>query len=112
MILLALLGGCAHTTTPSTSIEFTPSSSMCLDATLANIRSAGCTIVTVDKTVYGRTILRCDDPPAITTTTLDQQQPVWITHEFYGIAFGSSIPSDVSPLCTDPFMVMTVAERD
>ena len=87
------------------SIEFNPTNSMCVDATVANMHSAGCVAVSVEKGEYGVTEIYCHEyagPPTEST---------WIHNTFYGIAFGSRIPSDVRPICTDPFLIMTMGPR-
>ena len=82
-------------------IDFNPTDSMCLDATVANIQSAGCYEVLVEKTVYGVVKISCNEAKK-------NFESDWIKNSFYGIAFGTSIPNDVSPICTDPFMIMTM----
>ena len=86
-------------------IDFNPTNSMCLDAAVANIHSAGCEAVSVEKTVYGITKVRCFDEE------LDSKSE-WINNEFYGIAFGTKIPDDVKPICTDPYLIMTTKEKE
>ncbi len=88
------------------SVEFNPTNSMCLDSTIANMHSAGCKAVAVEKTVYGLSKVYCHKYSGKPTTSS------WINNEFYSIAFGTKIPDDVIPICTDPFLIMTVAEKD
>tara|TARA_B100000131_G_C18097931_1_gene604793 strand:- start:1380 stop:1700 length:321 start_codon:yes stop_codon:yes gene_type:complete len=87
-------------------VEFNPTNSMCLDSTVVNMQAAGCNAVLVEKTTYGITKLYCHD------TKKNAEDSSWLTNEFYAIAFGSSIPVDVKPICTDPFLIMTTAEKD
>tara|TARA_A100001011_G_C14262319_1_gene823028 strand:+ start:206 stop:511 length:306 start_codon:yes stop_codon:yes gene_type:complete len=101
MIFLFLLSCIAG----KSSINFNPTDSMCLDATVANMHSAGCKVVSVEKTVYGVTRVYCYEADR----GFDSQ---WITHEFFAIAFGTKIPDDAKPICTDPFLIMTAAEKD
>jgi len=84
-------------------IEFNPTDSMCLDSTIANIHSAGCYEVLVEKTVYGVVKVSCNKANK-------NHDSDWIKNDFFGIAFGTSIPDDASPICTDPFMIMTMKE--
>tara|TARA_A100001515_G_C4582660_1_gene213422 strand:+ start:1061 stop:1432 length:372 start_codon:yes stop_codon:yes gene_type:complete len=97
------IGGCA---VKQNSIEFNPTNSMCLDATVANIHAAGCYAVSVEKTIYGMTEVYCHD------TTGSNEDSKWVSSKFVGIAFGTRIPEQVQPICTDPFMIMTVEEND
>lgn len=101
--MIALLAGCMAA---KSSIDFNPTNSMCLDATVANIHAAGCRAVSVEKTVYGITKVYCHEYKG------DKIESEWINNEFFGIAFGTSIPQDVRPICTDPYLVMTTAEKD
>jgi len=89
-------------------IDFNPSNSMCLDAVVANIHAAGCEAVSVEKATYGITKVRCYDIDIVENETDSE----WLRNEFYGIAFGTRIPPEVKPICTDPYMIMTTAERD
>tara|TARA_R110002020_G_scaffold50716_7_gene143219 strand:+ start:10047 stop:10358 length:312 start_codon:yes stop_codon:yes gene_type:complete len=98
MFLLPMLIGCFAS---KSVIDFNPTNSMCLDATVANMHSAGCYEVSVEKTVYGVVKVVCND-------ARKSFESDWTSNEFYGIAFGSSIPDDVSPICTDPFLIMTM----
>jgi len=86
-------------------IDFNPTNSMCLDATVANMNLAGCDVVSVEKTIYGITKVYCYEADG----AMDSE---WINNEFFGISFGMKIPEDVKPICTDPFLIMTVAEKD
>ena len=101
MILLTLIACMAG----KDSINFNPTNSMCLDATVANMHSAGCKVVSVEKAVYGVTRVSCYEADY----GFDSQ---WITNDFIAIAFGTKIPDDVKPICTDPFLIMTTAEKD
>ena len=103
MIYMMFLIGCM---TSKHNIDFNPTNSMCLDATVANIHAAGCDAVSVEKSIYGVTKIYCFDRKNYNS------ESEWINNEFYGIAFGSRIPNDVSPICTDPYLVMTTAEKD
>jgi hypothetical protein len=102
MLLGSALSGCVHR---SAAIEFNPSNSMCLDATVANMHAAGCHAVSVEKSIYGITEIKCHESK---TGAADSR---WINNKFIGIAFGTRIPEDVQPICTDPFMIMTVEEK-
>jgi|TARA_R110002020_G_scaffold67820_9_gene177956 hypothetical protein len=93
-------------TTSTKKISFNPTNSMCLDSTVANMQAAGCNAVAVEKTLYGITRLYCHEK------SNSAKDSAWLTNEFYAIAFGTSIPEDTKPICTDPFLVMTSAERD
>ena len=35
----------------------------------------------------------------------------WLNEDFYAIAFGSTIPSNTIPICTDPFLVLTTTNK-
>ena len=85
-----------------TNINFNPTNSMCLDATVANMHSAGCDVVSVEKTIYGVSKISCYEYNA-------ENQSEWLSNDFYAIAFGSSIPEDARPICTDPFVIMTTS---
>ena len=102
MISIMLLAGCFA----SKQIEFNPSNSMCLDSTVVNMQAAGCNTVAVEKTIYGVTKLHCHE------VSKNAQKSAWLKNEFYAIAFGTKIPEDVKPICTDPFLIMTTAEKD
>tara|TARA_B100000131_G_scaffold87767_1_gene84619 strand:+ start:1482 stop:1826 length:345 start_codon:yes stop_codon:yes gene_type:complete len=102
MIYIMLLAGCFA----SKKIEFNPTNSMCLDSTVINMEAAGCKAVAVEKTIYGVTKLWCHE------TTSNPQESPWLTNEFFAIAFGTKLPMDVEPICTDPFLIMTSAEKD
>jgi len=102
--LILIIVSCA---TKSGQINFNPSNSMCLDAVVANIHSAGCDSVLVEKSVYGITKIYCYE-----YNGTEEEKSSWINNDYFAIAFGTTIPSDVQPICTDPFVVMTVAERD
>tara|TARA_B110000196_G_C20526004_1_gene377710 strand:+ start:199 stop:519 length:321 start_codon:yes stop_codon:yes gene_type:complete len=102
-IIPLLLIGCFAS---KNKIDFNPTNSMCLDSTVANMEAAGCNAVLVEKTIYGVTKLYCHEAKR------NAGASSWLTNEFYAIAFGSSIPVDVKPICTDPFLIMTTAERD
>ena len=71
-----------------------------------SIHAAGCNAVSVEKSIYGVTKIFCFDNNSY------KSESAWVNNEFYGIAFGSRIPDDVTPICTDPFLIMTTAERD
>ena len=86
-------------------INFNPTNSMCLDATVANIHAAGCKAVSVEKTVYGITKIYCYE------RNDGIKESGWIRNDFYGIAFGTRIPDNVIPICTDPHLVMTTEEK-
>ena len=103
MISMILLTGCMAA---KSSIDFNPTNSMCIDATVANIHAAGCHAVSVEKTVYGITKVYCHEP------NNERAESEWISNDFFGIAFGTRIPDDVKPICTDPYLIMTTAERD
>ncbi len=103
MIYSFLLIGCMAS---KSNIEFNPTNSMCLDATIANIHSAGCHAVSVEKTIYGITKVYCYEPEA------EASESEWIRNEFFGIAFGTKVPEDVKPICTDPYLIMTASEKD
>ena len=103
MISVMLLAGCMAA---KSNIDFNPTNSMCLDSVVANIHAAGCNTVSVEKTVYGITKVYCHEPND------ERAGSEWIRNDFYGIAFGTKIPEDVKPICTDPYLVMTTAERD
>ena len=103
LILPMILTGCMsnkHT------ISFNPTNSMCLDSTVVNMEAAGCRTIAVEKTMYGISKLYCHEKSE------EAEQSSWLTNEFYAIAFGSSIPVDVKPICSDPFLIMTTAEKD
>ena len=102
LIPIIFLSGCFA----KNNIQFNPTNSMCLDSTVANIHAAGCKAVAVEKTIYGLAKVYCYKHTGKPTDS------PWINDEFYAISFGTRIPDDVTPICTDPFMVMTVAERD
>lgn len=87
-------------------ISFNPTNSMCLDATVANIHAAGCYAVSVEKTIYGITKVYCHEYKG------ENSDSEWINNEFFGIAFGTKIPEDTRPICTDPYLIMTTSERD
>ena len=91
---------------PKSNIVFNPTNSMCVDATVANLHSAGCYAVSVEKTVYGMTKIYCAEYKG------EESESEWINNEFFGIAFGTKIPEDTKPICTDPYLVMTTAEKD
>jgi hypothetical protein len=100
MLLLVMLS----CTLSKSNIDFNPTNSMCLDATVANIHSAGCKAVSVEKTMYGITKIYCYDRD-------DDSESEWINNDFLGIAFGTNIPDDAKPICTDPYLIMTTSER-
>ena len=102
-ILILFLTGCFASKSLG---DFSPTNSMCLDATIANIHSEGCKAVSVEKTTYGVTKISCHNWKDYGSSS------TWITSEFYGIAFGTKIPEDVVPICTDPYLIMTASERD
>ena len=102
-IIPLLLTGCFAS---KNRIDFNPTNSICLDSTVANMQAAGCNAVSVEKTIYGITKLYCHDKRS------GAEDSAWLTNEFYAIAFGSMIPVDVKPICTDPFLIMTTAEMD
>lgn len=87
------------------SIDFNPTDSMCLDATVANMHSAGCKVVSIEKTIYGVARVSCYEA----SDGLDSE---WITNDFFAIAFGTKIPDEAKPICTDPFIIMTAKEKD
>ena len=103
MISVMLLAGCIAS---KSNIDFNPTNSMCVDATVANIHAAGCRAVSVEKTVYGVTKIYCYEP------NNEVSESEWIRNEFFGVAFGTNIPDDVRPICTDPYLIMTTAEKD
>lgn len=112
-IFTALLIGCTSLVFALTGcaakqgmVEFNPSNSMCLDATVVNLQAAGCKAVSVTNAVYGITKITCYEWD---TNVLDAD---WINNEFYAIAFGTRVPDDVRPICTDPYLIMTMAEKD
>ena len=104
LIIILFLASCAS---KNRHIEFNPTDSMCLDAVVANIHSAGCHAVTVEKSVYGITKIYCQE-----TENSYEGSSSWINNEFFAIAFGTHIPEDTKPICTDPFVIMTAAEKD
>lgn len=102
MLYFMMLMSCL---TAQHNISFNPTNSMCIDATVANIHAAGCRAVSVDKTAYGITKIYCYEPND------KAEESGWIRNNFYAIAFGTKIPDDVIPICTDPYLVMTTEER-
>ncbi len=86
-------------------IEFNPTNSMCLDSTVANMHHAGCHAVSIEKTIYGITKIYCYESQS-------DVKSEWLDNEFYGIAFGTRVPDDVKPICTDPYLIMTTSEKD
>jgi len=80
---------------------------MCLDSVVANMHASGCRAVSVEKSVYGITRIYCHE-----TENSYEHESSWINNEFFAIAFGTSVPEDVKPICTDPFVIMTTAEKD
>ncbi len=102
LFLLVILSGCFS---KRNMIQFNPTDSMCVDATVANMHNSGCSVVSIEKTMYGMTRISCYEAAS-------GPESSWITNEFFAIAFGTSIPEDVKPICTDPFVIVTTAERD
>jgi hypothetical protein len=87
-------------------VGFNPSNSMCLDSLVVNIQSAGCEVVSVEKEIYGISRIKCLDHNEKETDSS------WLTEEFYAIAFGTSIPDNTIPICTDPFIVLTATNKE
>tara|TARA_Y100001963_G_C6436339_1_gene289317 strand:- start:184 stop:519 length:336 start_codon:yes stop_codon:yes gene_type:complete len=81
-------------------------SSMCLDALIVNIHKAGCKAVSVESSVDGITKIHCHKHNKYNSNS------EFINNEFFGIAFGSDIPQDTVPICMDPYLAITTAERD
>ena len=104
LIITLFLAGCAA---KSGHIEFNPTNSMCLDAVVANMHSVGCHAVSVEKSIYGITKIYCQE-----TENSYEGASSWIDNEFFAISFGTHVPEDVKPICTDPFVIMTTAEKD
>ena len=105
-LLSTCLTGCTPAHRQGATIKFNPSNSMCLDATVANMHAAGCYAVSVEKTIYGITEVHCHEARE------GAEDSKWINNNFIGIAYGTQIPENVQPICTDPFMLMTVKNED
>ena len=78
---------------------------MCIDATVANMHAAGCKVVSIEKVIYGNAKITCYEADR-------SDGSAWINNDFFAISFGTQIPSDVKPICTDPFVILTTAEKD
>ena len=102
ILLFAILQGCAS----KTKIGFYPANSMCMDSLFANMSYARCKSVMIEKDVYGISKIYCED-----TVSANEQSTSWRRNEFYAIAFGTAIPKDVQPICTDPFIILTSKEK-
>tara|TARA_Y100000310_G_scaffold234515_1_gene237508 strand:+ start:1850 stop:2173 length:324 start_codon:yes stop_codon:yes gene_type:complete len=100
LLLLGLLAtGCIHA--GQSVITFNPTNSMCIDSLVSNMQAAGCDVVSVEKSTYGIKTFSChsfDDKDADSS---------WVKNEFYAIALGTAMPDNTTPICSDPFIVLS-----
>jgi len=102
ILLFGILQGCAS----RTKIGFYPANSMCMDSLFANMNYSGCKSVMVEKDMYGISKIYCEN-----THSENKSNSSWRRKEFYAIAFGTAMPNDVKPICTDPFIILTSKEK-
>lgn len=104
IFLTLLMSGCILT--GKNMAHYNPTDSMCLDALVVNMQAEGCDVISIDKAIYGVSHIYCqqyDEQPT---------ESSWINREFKAIAFGTSVPEDAQPICTDPFLIMTMVVDD
>ena len=104
LFFAALLTGCSFKS--KNAITFNPTNSMCVDALVSNMQVAGCDVISFEKDIYGISKIYCQDYSG------EFAESSWVSNEFFAVAFGTSVPPDTKPICTDPFIVLTSAERD
>lgn len=110
MIILAILLSACFPHNTGRAITFNPTNSMCMDAVVANMHSSGCYVVSVEKSIYGVTTISCQE--ILSRDSIETHESSWISNEFFAISFGTRVPDDVQPICTDPFVIMTTSEKD
>ena len=104
IILMALfLTGCMAN--KKNMVGFNPTNSMCLDSLVVNIQAAGCKVLSIEKEIYGISKIQCLEH------NKKDSDLSWLNEDFYAIAFGSTIPSNTIPICTDPFLVLTTTNK-
>tara|TARA_Y100000034_G_C6861999_1_gene392439 strand:- start:937 stop:1269 length:333 start_codon:yes stop_codon:yes gene_type:complete len=102
--VLLLLSGCIAL--KKNMVDYNPTNSMCLDSLVVNMQAEGCDVISIDKYLYGVNKITCKEHGEANAETS------WLTKEFYTVAYGSTMPPNVIPICTDPFLLLTTVISD
>jgi hypothetical protein len=107
VFIAVIMTGCSQ---KKNTITFNPTASMCIDSLIANMQIAGCDVISAEKATYGVSKISC--------ISFDKKKlgeasgSSYLQNDFFSISYGTKIPSDVKPICTDPFVLLATAERD